>query len=277
MVGEDLLRDTFKSLQALKRQNSQKGNSGPYTVDFYNICPLMYQKNGNVVARFINNLVEGLNEFHCIPRMLLIIPDNSIIKGIKHDEYGVSKILGSCLDHIIKEFELTLDRKKELMELIKPGSISFGEPKTIWVKLFDNPRKDKVWLKQRDKFNATLEESLASQKHSYIMDINNVLDSGCFDRHGYLTPRGKTVMWSEIDKQIKDFDKQIISLKPSQVITKANEAKALKSKIVKKLDFEPRRLLPVPPPVRQYKKERPYQKYRNSGPVYYDSHRSSQR
>ena len=245
IIGDDFVRDTYKALPALKRRNTRNHTTGPYMMDTYNVIPLMYQKNGNIFANLLNNLIDGLNEIHKIPRIILIMPDKSIIKGIKHEEYGVSKILGICLNHLVKQLSESIERKKQCMELLKPGSITPGEPKFIWLKMIDRPNKKDKSLKQRDKFNAILEEELSARNHNYIMDINDKLDIGCFDRHGYLTPRGMELTWIEIDQIIKSFDFQEISLKPSAVISEATRSKDKKNKHTIK---EPRRLLPAPPP-----------------------------
>ena len=255
-------------MDAIKRSNKLKNIQGPFIIDQYNVKGMMYQKEGNVFARFINNLIEGLNEFHRIPRIILFIPDNAFIKGIKHEEFGVSKMLGICLNHVLKQVDKLIDRKKQLMNEIKPGSITASEPKFIWVKMFDRPGKGDKSMKQRDKFNAILEEALSTRNHSYIIDVNKAMFAACFDRYSYLTPVGKENFWLEIDRQIKGFDRQEISLKPSAVITEAHEARE-KAKLQKKKKSQvksevslPRRLLPAPPPKHQPKRHNDKRRYR---------------
>ena len=236
ILGGEFLRDTYKALPALNRKNTRIKSSGPYIVDQFNVTPLMYQKNGNFLARYVNNFIEGLNELHKIPRILLVIPDKEFIKGAKHEEYGISKIMGSCLKHLMSQIDVALERKKQSMEIIKPGSITYGEPKQIWVKMIDRSLKgsNKTKSKQREKFIAILEEELAARKHCYILDVKNGIDEGCFDRYGFMTPRGMEAMWLEIDMQLRKFDKQELSLKPSPIITNANAEKERAKKSDKK-------------------------------------------
>ena len=76
----------------------------------------------------------------------------------------------------------------------------------------------------KQKYNEILEETLASQKLNYILEIDG-LRKDYFDLAGKLLVQGMTTYWHSIDEQIRKFDKQLdnISLKPRKVISLARQ------------------------------------------------------
>ena len=92
----------------------------------------------------------------------------------------------------------------------------------------------------RVKFNDILEETLVSRKAAYILDIEPAIKSSAlYDRSGNLVNDGKIKLWTELDEQIKLFDRQEIHLKPRHVVS--NSRNSSHDRIYKKK-------LPTPPP-----------------------------
>ena len=147
-------------------------------------------------------------------------------------DFGISKILGMCLEWLVEEVEKAITIKKEDMRAVRQGAVTTLEPKVIWVKAIDRPG---TGLKLEDirevnrKFNAILEETLYKTRNMYFMGIERqTIDRSCFDISGNLNNRGKINFWSEFDRQIKKFDKQELTLKPVPIITNPKNNKANK-------------------------------------------------
>ena len=130
--------------------------------------------------------------------------------------------------------EKAVELKKQYMMEIKPGAISFGEPKFIWIKMITKPHFCKFET-QKEKFNTVLEDLLSTRRHTYIMNFDGGLNSGSFSRYNNLTATGRVAYWSEVDRLAKLFDKQELSLKPRPVLSEVTNS-------------APRMKLPKPPP-----------------------------
>ena len=209
ILGDSFLRDTFRTLQALgesrKERNDRKDKRTeniPYIISQYNVVPLMLNFSAfSLLARLINNMIEGLNATNRMPRILLVILDQAIVREINFFEYGISKVLAKVLTHLIKQIQKAIERRKDIMCEIKPGSLNRGEPKIIYLAMFDCPNPGK-YISLHAKFNAILEEILAGQRNRYFLNITDSMGRNCFDRYNNITSTGQINMWMEIDFQL---------------------------------------------------------------------------
>ena len=203
--------------------NSKKTASRPYIMQQYNMLPLMLNITpDSLLARLVNNVIEGLNATNKMPRILLVIIDQALVRDINYFKYGLSKRIAKDLTYLIKQTKKAVDRRKDLMRELKPGSLMPSEPKFIYMKMFDRPFPGK-FIAQCEKFNAVLEEILAGQNNHYILDVNDVMTRNCFDRYNNITNNGIITMWMEIDRQLQGFDehKKEHQLIPQPVVSTA--------------------------------------------------------
>ena len=205
-----------------------EGQVGPYLFANYNMNAFMSgaitsSLIHNPMVRFVNCFAEALNRFHLLPRFMVIIPDQDIIKAINYYDYGISKIIQRCLEWVLCEFDCIIEARKEDLLKKRPGAVCALEPKIIWVKMIDCPGASRV-MSLREKFNAILEESLFKYKQTYIAEIK--LDRMHFDHNNNLFPTGQVRFWRELDSILKAFDRQYISLKPKPVISMATASKS---------------------------------------------------
>ena len=68
-------------------------------------------------------------------------------------------------------------------------------------------------LPMRNKFNAALEECVATLNDSFHL-VSIEVHEADFDLSGGLTSFGKTTFWKELNRGLKKFDKGEITLKP---------------------------------------------------------------
>ena len=173
-MGDLFLKEVFDSFVSMrdKALHEQKmvGKSHstaiiPYMFRYYNVKKFI---PGNIasmstspVARILNNLIKAVNENQLLPHFIIIVPDWDILKSIKYYDYGVSKIIGSTLEWLVREIDRLITTKKIDLAKIRPGAVISSEPKIIWITMLGRPYPSRV-LALRKKFNAILEETLFS-------------------------------------------------------------------------------------------------------------------
>ena len=92
------------------------------------------------LARFINPLIELMNEKPHLPKILFIVPDKDIL-SILHS-IGVSDALtiGTVIHYLVKQIDMIIERR--CMDLLdkKPGSVcKDDQPKIVWVRMLKRP------------------------------------------------------------------------------------------------------------------------------------------
>ena len=219
-VGDQFLREVFYTLPAMKRQAEVRKASQMYIYNQFNVegfFPSNFNGIRSPFTRILNGVIFGLNKYQKLPRHLVILPDKDLAEYIdkKSLDGAVSQLLGKCTEWLIKEIEKAIDRKKNMLREDKPGSVVVSEPKIIYVRMINRPGNDHL-AKIRHKFNAILEDILASRRDTYIMDAGLYLDQSTFHKVSsiHLTSDGKTNYWRAVNENVKKFDKQELSLKP---------------------------------------------------------------
>ena len=200
----------------MRAQAKHRGTGQLYVYGNYNvqgIFPANFYAQRSILARMLNTVIYGLNKFEKLPRMLVMIPDKNLIEAVDNKRSGISLTMGMCLEWLIRQIEKAIDRKKNMMREIKPGSVIVGEPKMIWIKMIKRPNNEEL-LCLREKFNEILEDILATRRDSYIMSAEEFLDNSNFSRLNDLTVTGREHYWKAVDSLIMKFDKQMVSLKP---------------------------------------------------------------
>ena len=182
----------------------------------YRINPLIYT---------INGFTDILNAQELLPRILLVVFNWDLVRYLNYFEFGVSKDIGKLLKYVIREIEKCIQIRRDDIASKKAGGIIPTEPKVIYIKMIQRPYPSCL-MAVRNKFNAILEETLSRYHYCYIMGLDNALSPAFFNRDNQLTSDGEIAFWREVNKQIEQFDKQVISLKPKVVVTAANEAAA---------------------------------------------------
>ena len=146
--------------------------------------------------------------------------------------------MGKTLNYLVGEIYRIIDTKREDMKNKRPGAVVYGEPKIIWMKIWDRPTSDRVFS-LRTKFNAVLEETLANYRSCYILEFE--ADGMHFYRANNMNNSGKNAFWRFVDQEVKKFYKQLTSLKPRKVVSEAKEKEEQKRK------NDAKYMLPRPP------------------------------
>ena len=120
------------------------------------------------------------------------------------------------MEWIVDNVSPIVETRKTDLQIKRAGAVAYSEPRIIWIKMLHRPEKEKL-MQLRKKFNEILEETLASHRYTYIMDLDSCLTKSHFDHSNRLNADGKIAFWRHIDDQLKKFDRQEISLKPEKV------------------------------------------------------------
>ena len=241
VIGDNFLKSVYHTLMALKNQSIHRNKPHLYLFDQYNVSAFWISGESSgircITRRILNSMINALNKSVHLPRLILFTAELDLLKYLAFYGYGASKIIAKSVSYMVEEATRTIEARKQDMKEKRLGSITYSEPKLIWMKIWDRPTTEKV-LTLREKYNAILEETLTSYKHYYILDCDRAILGSHFDRNNNFNNEGKTALWKFVDQQLKKFDRQEISLKPNKVVSAIkNEAKSRHDKF----------LLPKPP------------------------------
>ena len=210
MVGDDFLNSTYDTFITMRKRLKKEENAMPYIYKQYNISYLIEDQlegNTNAVAKILNAVIKGLNETAKLPRFIIIIPENDILKSVNYFGFGISVLVGRCLNWLVTQIDRAVEARREKVKKIRPGAVFHNEPKYVWLKVFDCPSIQHPMFTVREKYNAILEEILASKCNHFIINVNKAMSNPTFFMpNGLITAHAQEAFWQELDNQIELFD-----------------------------------------------------------------------
>ena len=225
VIGDKFLLDIYGELSRIRADAIISKEPVPYVHDFYNVQfftanPL--SEITNIMTRMVNSLVKALNEVKVLPRIILVIPDDNILHqvGKLNPSTDALIVIEKAVNWMLTQMERAISSKKEYLRKRKPGAVTSGEPKVIWVKMLKRYNACNNLMQIRNMFNDTVEKCMLDKSAHYIIDICEKLSDPCYfmPAEPYdLTNDGKTRFWKELDMLLESFDHQKISLKPRRM------------------------------------------------------------
>ena len=187
-----------------------------YNVDCFTSNPLSQETN--VALKLVNVLIKALNnkELIRLPRIIVFVPDWDIVKSAAYFKSGAKRFYDVVLNWVMLHAERAIEAKRDNLARRRPGSVVYSEPKIIWPKMIERVggEYDRA-LTVRYRFNAALEDQLASRKKHYIIDVGKkIADSNYYTNRNQLNGDGAHIYWREVDKWIEEFDHDKEKLKP---------------------------------------------------------------
>ena len=171
------------------------------------------------IARLINPFIQAFNkEPHRLPKYVIMIPDQDLMRSIKPYRYYSSIIIGAVIHYLIKQIDLYINRRRIDIDDKKAGAaLQDKYPKIVWIRMLKRPKYIKSdFFALRNKFNGILEDRIPDGTNHYIMSIDVPLNQ--YDLQGNLTAVGKESFWNEVNRGMKKFNNNEISLKPRLVM-----------------------------------------------------------
>ena len=194
----------------------------PHMYSYYNVTCIDdgngLNRKSNLLARIINVLIKSITDIHKIPLYLMILLDANLLQFINHHNFGISHLIGSCLEWLMKNIDIVIDAKIEELWKRKPGALKLGELKIIWVSMAQRPFHiaKKGTFASTEKYNTILADLVGAMcPHHLFMQIRRSISSPTnYFNSGFLTNLGKDNFWMEVDWQLEEFDYSKIDLKP---------------------------------------------------------------
>ena len=180
----------------------------------------------NSVTRLLNAFIDALNTNNLLQKFILVILDKDLLIG-QSNRTGISVIIGAILHHVIKQMDLLIERRKmDLLQKRPGGVIDDKFPKIFWMRMMKRPQNTEFQhlFSMKGKFNSILEERLLDGKADNHFIISIEVDLKEFNCSGGLSSAGMTSFWNEINKGMKKFDNDDITLKPRQKANSAEQA-----------------------------------------------------
>ena len=146
IIGDEFLRMIYHTFMLMQR-SACLNNLGrnPYLFEHYNVSRhVMGNSNGirNPAARIQNTIVQQLNSCKTMPRFIVIIPDNDILKhsSVEMFDFGTRVMIEGIVAWMVNEIEHVVLTHREKMKKVRKGSVMAGEPKLIYVKMMYRPK-----------------------------------------------------------------------------------------------------------------------------------------
>ena len=208
ILGDAFIAEAFSAFSNMNMEAKGNRSPDPYLYQYYNVHCLhenMLSTNKNVLSQLVNATIKTLNAQPRLLRFLVCVPDLDVFKYVNHFGFGISHILGTCINWIIKNIEQAIDSKKDEYRRRRPGVLIPNEPKIVWVCIPHQPGHDQTKIV---KFNTILEDILVGKHNHYIIKPGSQVSAMAnFNfHHKMMNDKGKDIFWNNLDWQLECFD-----------------------------------------------------------------------
>ena len=228
----------------MKTDNEIRKNKAPYMYDNYNLTAWFCSQIKSpvpVIAKLQNSLVAAMNEYHHMPKLIIIIPDKDVIESIVQFDIkidcGIKDTIFDNLHWLMQQIGKCLITCREDLKSKNPGAITPEYTHIVWIEMLTRPITEdlelaRIW-KVRRKFNSVLRDLLKIEEFMDSINIQNMQEDKYYDTFGELTSAGQTAFWCNLDKQLKEYEFNLAQAQRTTLMT-TNPVTA-EGKIVKDL------------------------------------------
>ena len=167
-------------------------------------------RSDNILTRLINELVRAFNGHSSLPKLIVVILDNDLIRNAKHEGYGISVHFGVLLEDLISEFDRVISEYKSFLPS-KAKREYF--PHVIWIAMPTHRGFGENSNNKRVKFGESLLTQVISSKYYNKMSVLKMVkfwhseDPLLFNEKEYrFTSEGLYRYWLSIDAAVKFWD-----------------------------------------------------------------------
>ena len=202
----------FQSYEEHFKQRSLKEHQGYMRENFEvtgYITGRFASPNPNLISRLCNSLVSAMKSNPLLPKYVVIVPDDDMIKYLHHYGSGISNALGRLVDKVMGDHEKSTSSHKDyLPEKCKRDAY----PYFIWIQaplhinINNNP--------ERVKFNHCIDRM--TKFHSKVLSLQlkkiwDPQDTNLFIKESNrFTCTGFSAYWNAVDKTVKYCDTILI-------------------------------------------------------------------
>ena len=177
----------------------------------------------SAAARIHNKVVEAINKHSLLPKAIVIIMDDAIIRMVHHRDYGVSEIYGALVKNLMVGLHrLILSHKESL----PTKSRKFNYPTILWALCPLNKGFPESWNTFRKKFNNCLEACSVLYGEMQILRLKKFWEyqDESLVKDKKLSAAGYQAFWCSVDSAFRHWNTFIFN-------------KNAKSKIIGKQKF----------------------------------------
>ena len=107
----------------------------------FNIKTYYHAYASRGILRYINPLIDGMNERKNLPKYITIVQDKDFLVNILNGSVDPTSLnIGAVVHFTIRQINQAIDRRKMDAENKKPGIMTKDHPKVIWVKMPKRPK-----------------------------------------------------------------------------------------------------------------------------------------
>ena len=218
IVGDAFLREVFAVFQASRTSANLRQEELPFLYRRFNLFYFFSNPlaGRNILLRILNSVIDGLNRHTFLPKYIIMLLDDNILRMMDLDSAGLTLQLERCMKWLAKQITGLIESRKEKMREMRPGALqeSDEQPVLIWIEYFEKPYMRQHLLQEnRNKFNRAINEMAIKEKNCRVMTIES-LGIRHFDNLGKLSYTSKQQLWRDINYQTQRFYQGSHNLNP---------------------------------------------------------------
>ena len=160
----------------------------------------------NPLVRVHNALVTGMQRTATLPKMIVVVLEDDIIRHLNHNDYGATEMFGKVISYLELQLQNSI---LDLKALMPRKAKRVGCPHIVWIAPSIHQRYENNNL--RKKFGNELETQLRGKPYTSVLRLRQVWDpnNNAFVTTGDLSSLGQHKLWDSIDRSIAFADRLI--------------------------------------------------------------------
>ena len=168
-------------------------------------------KNRNVISRVRNNLVEAINLQTILPKYLIIVLENDLIKAANHYTDGFTDIMNSWISWLANKFHRIISAHKEKLPT---KARKFKYPHIFWIPAVHHMSYSKSTNHYRQCMNTCIHDETTRFREFTMLMLHSwdPRDFSLINKDGNMTHRGKAQFWDAVDSMVQKFDQDQLNV-----------------------------------------------------------------
>ena len=203
IVGDDFMADTVGQYLQSDNQEGKPYMRERYETRIFPNTSLYAVKS--ITTKLHNNLVPAIREQKLLPKAVIFVIDDDLIKNVNYDHMGISEIFGQLLKDLMSGINRMISSYKENL----PNKAKrYNYPTILWVEVPIHKNMPEHWKILRKKFSSC-QESCAKffpgMNTLYLKKVWDQNESEFFSDRRF-TAKGLTAYWMSIDSAFWHWD-----------------------------------------------------------------------
>ena len=161
--------------------------------------------NSNVISCIRNNFIGALSAQPTLPKFVVVVPDNDIIKYFLYkDEHDMQERYARLLKWLMCQYDRMVSSQKEYLT---PKSKRANEPYFVWIKPPMHESIHSKELRLREMFKKALDNCTSMHQNTFALQLKKMWDPSdklLYNREERrFTANGLILYWQAVDKTVK--------------------------------------------------------------------------